>query len=49
MQENAASDGYNAGYDLPCYIRQSGFVMKHQDFINQDFISHHIIFSIKVL
>lgn len=28
MQENAASDGYNAGYDvgydLPCYIRQSG-------------------------
>lgn len=28
MQENAASVGYdvgyNAGYDLPCYIRQSG-------------------------
>ena len=27
MKENAASDGYdvgyNAGYDLPCYIRQS--------------------------
>lgn len=49
MQENAASDGYNAGYDLSVLHQTIRIGMKHRDFINQDFISHHIIFSTKVL